>query len=194
MKETNKPLLWSSTVLAATGSGAAMAQDASAFQGFYGGLTYGFSSGEENDAGYTVGDGNNLGFFAGYTHAFGSFTLGGEVHYTTGRFDVDTDLGIDNGYEANDLVDLKARAGMVFNSNIHAYGFVGYSQVHTSEYNADENEHSGLNYGVGVEYQVMDRVNLGLEYIQRDFGDDDDGAYTDTRAISTIALRVGFQF
>lgn len=187
MAELNKPIMWSSTVLAAAAGGDALAQ--SSFEGLYGGVSYGLNTSDENSLGYSYNSGN-AAVFLGYDKQINNFTIGGEIAYTIGGVGLDQ-FSID-GYEANNVLDLKARIGTNFN-RVHLYGVVGYSMADIdSGYGGGSESASGLNFGVGADFAVTERITVGIEYLRRNF--EDTGDYATTDSLSTVGLRVGFRF
>lgn len=180
-------------------TGAALAQSAD-WTGVYVGATYGATS--DNDDQFNGGvlvrgldyDGHGLGLFAGFNSQRGNLVYGAELGvapYTTD--DPANHIGARERY-----IDIKGRLGYATGKAL-VYGVLGFSTATTIESpgNVDIGT-SGMNYGLGVDYQVTDRFFMGVEMLQRNL----DGDYTssgfpgwtfDTRSQS-LSLRGGFRF
>jgi outer membrane immunogenic protein len=173
----------------------APAPQAMDWSGFYGGLGYGSSSG---DIDFTpaparaLDSGNAASVFAGYLWQRDNFVFGGELAYTSLKDNVVTGFPT---FELKNSIDLKGRLGLAANRMLF-YGVVGYSMASYDE-GAGDWDPSGMSYGLGVDYQVSNRMTLGLEYLARDLsGDNPDGLglqEVDVK-LDTLSLRVGFQF
>jgi Outer membrane protein beta-barrel domain len=185
MANLKQPLMLASGVVAAATGASAQ----SALDGFYAGVSFGEFTADETSAGYDGFDGAaGTAVFIGYDHAFSTFFVGGELAYNLGNLESSDTF---EDYSGSGLLDMKVRFGKDFDK-IKVYGFAGYSKMQSDEYSGVT--FSGANYGLGAAYALNDSTDVGLEYIKRNFGDSEDGAYTDSRTLSTISLRVGFNF
>jgi len=138
--------------------------------------------------------GKQLGVFAGYNFNVGSFVLGGEAAYLKGQIAFDAYPA----YYVDNMLDLKLRAGKSFGP-VLVYGVVGGSFSHYQRNTFETISTSGFNYGAGVDYQVSDRIFVGLEYLARDLM-----SAPSTRRIvpktnyrhvlGSVQLRVGMRF
>ncbi|MBL1436295.1 MAG: porin family protein [Rhodobacteraceae bacterium] len=169
------------------------------WNGFYAGAQVGFAQGALDVYGNGVYDyglpteGTLYGGFAGYNIQRGNFVFGGEAAYGFGKLE-------DGSHTlwTEDHIDLKARAGYSL-GNALVYGFAGYSMASMMESAiAVPQTIGGVNYGIGVDYQINNGLFVGLELIGRAFsGDFDPNVYPGFTAegpIDSINLRVGKQF
>ncbi len=138
--------------------------------------------------------GKQLGVFAGYNFNVGSFVLGGEAAYSKGQIAFDAFPA----YYVDNMFDLKLRAGKSFGP-VLVYGVVGGSFGSYTRNTFETLSSSGFSYGAGVDYQVSDRIFVGLEYLSRDIM-----SVPSTRRIvpkttyrqvlGSVQLRVGVRF
>lgn len=166
------------------------------WSGPYVGLSYGRTSGTSTFTGpdffYDLEDGSAAGIYGGYLWQRNNFVYGAELAYSNLN---DTLL---TGFteEVTDALDIKARFGYASN-RILMYGVLGWSQINYDRPAvSDSGDFSGMNYGIGVDYAVTNRLGLGLEYLTRDVdGDSLNGAgQTQQFDLDTISLRVGLSF
>ncbi|MDP2063968.1 MAG: outer membrane beta-barrel protein [Phaeovulum sp.] len=171
----------------ALGSVAAPAA-AQQWSGAYVGGAVGLSGGGFNyNANYGDFNGGNAQLFAGYNVPFGNLVLGGELAVTLGEV---VTSNLDDYLKS--LADLKLRLGTTYGSML-VYALVGYS-AGTSQYEAASNNFHGLNYGVGLDYGVNDRMFVGAELLARNIVDDSGLGYLDTRPMTTLSIRAGLRF
>ena len=173
-------MLATSAVAAASSAGHAQ----SALDGFYGGVSYGQFTSETDSYGSYFGTKALAGVYAGYDYNLGNLFVGGEVAYSFGSLTDD-----DYGTDADSFLDVKVRLGRDFDA-VKVYGFVGASRYDNEYMGATE---SGRNYGFGASMDISPRMDMGLEYIKRDFGSPS-SEYSDVRGLSTVSLRLGFKF
>ncbi|MDP1668269.1 outer membrane beta-barrel protein [Phaeovulum sp.] len=172
----------------ALGSVAAPAA-AQQWNGAYVGGAVGLSGGGFNyNANYGDFNGGNAQLFAGYNMPFGNLVAGGELAVTLGQV-VTSDT---NNTYLKTLADLKLRLGTTYGSTL-VYALVGYSAGTSFAYGGDNNFH-GLNYGVGLDYGVNDRMFVGAELLARNIVDDSGLGYLDTRPMTTLSIRAGLRF
>mgnify|MGYP001820791062 CR=1 FL=1 len=168
------------------------------FSGFYGGLEYGraSSSGDvaltlappapPNVTRRTFNDGDAFGVFVGYNRQNGNFVYGGEFRYLSF-----SDVSVFN-FEIDDVLDVRGRVGYAAGSFLF-YGALGWSWANTSVAASNGNL-DGMNYGVGIEYNVTERVMLGLDYTARNM----DGDFSPNAAydgdVETVTFRIGMRF
>ncbi len=179
-------------------SDAVSAQD---WAGAYAGLSLNSNSGTSPaqpyvyDEGYQMGSDATFGAFAGYRwNVSENLVMGVEVAMQSG-IDVEAPASYApvDGYSYSNLIDAKLSVGTPVGKAL-VYGFAGVSsgnlETPWDEYNA-----SGANFGVGVDYQVNDRISVGLEYITRNMtGYTSGGNPDDLKNASTISLRTSFKF
>lgn len=187
MDQMKNPLMLASGALAAASVGTG-ADAQSIPDGFYAGLSLGDYVGANNDDGYSWDGSSRGGVFVGYDRDFGNFFVGGEVALTLGG-DL-TVYGADP-YTGSNLVDYKIRFGKEFGST-KLYGFAGYSTLDAVDDTGDLSL-SGMNGGLGMSHAIKSNIDIGLEYTRRDL-DDSAAYYTATDNLSTVALRLSFQF
>jgi opacity protein-like surface antigen len=176
---------------------------ATSWSGFYAGGQVSTSTGTgsyyENDVLITTFvnaglNGPQAGIFAGYNFDVGSFVLGGELAYSKGRIAFDAFPA----YYVDSVLDLKLRAGKSFGS-VLVYGVVGGSFANYTRNTFETLSTSGVNYGAGVEYQVSDRVFVGLEYLARDIMSENSTVNTVPKTnyrqvMGSIQFRAGMRF
>jgi opacity protein-like surface antigen len=164
--------------------------EAQGFEGAYGGLSYGFNSGEPDES---LGDfypysGGSVGLFAGYNFAVGDFIVGPELGWT--REANADDNGFYTNYNASDIIDLRMRAGTTF-GNTMVYGAVGFARA-TGNKGPFSDTLNGYSIGVGLEVNVSPNVFLGADITRRNFNTD--AKYFDNGHLTTAAVRIGFRF
>jgi outer membrane immunogenic protein len=152
-----------------SGAAAASAADAGAvddWSGFYVGGSVGMLGGYApflDGEGYELSNDATLGGFVGYNVDMGSWVLGAEVAYQGS-----TDFDYSTDYQINKIADLKIRAGLKLSENMLAYGFGGLSGGDATNYDASEDySFWGANFGVGIDFMVIDRVTVGAEITGR---------------------------
>ncbi len=177
---------------------AASAAASTDFAGGYVGLSYGHVSGDVTETlslfgGSTASidldiDGDQAhGIFAGYNWQRGSLVYGAELTaWAVGA-------PIVGPIELTSLTDIRGRVGFAADNALF-YGAVGWS------WGTWENTSSGFDigvdghsFGLGVEYNVTERLFVGLDYTARSM--DGSGPAIDLDMdVSTVALRGGFRF
>ena len=95
-------------------------------------------------------------------------------------------------------IDLKLRVGYSVGQAL-IFGFGGYSTATIYEdLNTEPMPVSGINYGVGMDYQLNDRFFVGADYTIRDLsGDFNQNIFPDYTAegpVSSVSLRLGARF
>ena len=150
--------------------------------GFYVGGSLGYAEGSEDDSTVFEDDGATYGIHAGYDYDFGNFVLGAELELS--GFDVS-----DGGNDIDSVSRAKLRAGY------DAGAFLPYLTVGVASLDIggglDAND-TGSFYGVGMDYMLNDRIRLGGEVLQHEFGNFDNTGL-DFEA-TTASVRVAFQF
>ncbi len=151
-----------------------------------------YNLGVEYDGPWAL-EGTQYGAFAGYNTQVGTYIVGGEIAYSSGSIFM-TNYPAD---EFTDFIDLKARAGVAFDSAL-AYGFVGYSIGSWVDGGfGDTMSSSGMNYGAGLDFLVTDQVFVGAEFIFRDLLSDPYPSSSNTTSgvgLQSIAIRAGMKF
>ncbi|WP_040671506.1 outer membrane protein [Rhodobacter ferrooxidans] len=164
------------------------------WSGFYAGLGYGVSSGDIDftnpDVANKLDDGHAASAFVGYLVQRDALVYGAELAYT--GLDKNTVTGFAD--EIDQTIDLKGKVGYAANRALF-YGVLGYS-VASFDTAGGSWDPAGVNYGLGMDYLVTDRMTVGLEYLARDLtGDNPDGLGQQAKIdLDTVSLRVGFQF
>lgn len=178
------------------------------WQGFYAGGQFALGQGELES--YINGvqatdlftEGSLYGGFMGYNFQTGNLVFGAEASYMLGEL-ADPSA---NPHEltTEGFLDLKARAGYATGSFL-LFGFAGYSTATIPEIPGTQQipsipslPLSGLNYGVGVDYQINDRIFVGVDYTMRNLAGDLDQTswpgWTIEGPISTLGFRLGANF
>ena len=182
------------TILAGAGAGSALAQDASRWGGFYGGLSVAAFGGFEDFEPFGTDDynliGTSFGVFGGYTYASGAMAYGAEIALNSGDA-YEQDLAGGDGYpEYNytNTFELKGRVGYA-TGNALVYGTLGYV-FGEYEYSGTFYDADGVLYGLGVDYALNDRFFAGVEYVRRDLETD----YPTKAGVNTLTIRGGVSF
>ncbi len=128
--------------------------------------------------------------FAGYLMQRGNVVYGGELAYSQG--DDATIVGFASE-SLGTMLDLKARVGMTANNALF-YGVLGYSKVDYHFGSVGNQETAGLNYGVGVDFAVSNRLFLGAEYLVRKTDGDANLGLTRNLDLNTFGVRLGLSF
>lgn len=173
-----------------------------AWDGFYGGGLVAFETGEQtyfSGAGGSNGphdlEGITYGAFLGYSFQRGELVYGAEAAYALGE--VPSDVPSTFGANYSSFVDLKARAGYAVGDAL-IYGVLGGSLgVWEDRTGPPETAStSGMNYGLGIDYQITDQFFLGAEYLVRDLsGEFDEPSDVSIETINQSAqIRVGLRF
>jgi len=138
----------------------------------------------EPDTGY--------GGFIGFNVVRGSLVFGAEVDYDPTIFGI---VGTSDSSRLFDMVDLKARAGVSFGKAL-VYGVVGYSTATYLDVPLIPYPVSGLDYGVGVDYMITNKIFVGAEYLARNMSGVDIGfpARSTQSDVQTIQIRAGINF
>lgn len=190
---------------AVTGDAEAQAPD-----GFYGGLSFGtaVASDVETDSfgpySFDFG-GSSAGAFAGYNMALGdNWFVGGELAYMHGLdLDVEGPFGIDPyGFaDLENVFDARIRFGTVFDrATVYtAFGVTWASapNMDSIKGGSDSVTTSGLNIGVGMEYDVTDRIFIGGDIVHRQLRSVDDNSadeFFPGGDATTVSIRAGFRF
>ena len=169
----------------------------SSFAGAFGGLEYGGarSSGDLTIAtiggptfvpGISFDDDDTFGVFAGYNFQSNRFVYGAEARYLT--FSDFNSLP----FEIDGILDIRGRAGLATGSFLF-YGTLGWSWAFTSSFTTD-GDLDGLNYGLGVEFNVTDRLMISLDYTFRDMQGDFNRNVAYDGDVETLSGRVGLRF
>lgn len=170
------------------------------WSGSYVGLSYG-----RNSAGVLFGvgfatdleDGQELGVHGGYLFQSGQLVYGGELSYASVSGAL-LENGSGNDEEIKHVLDVKARVGFAANRALF-YGVLGYSSANLIDEvpPIQESDLDGFAAGIGAEFAVTDRLNVGLEYLTRDLSGDyafgGPGATIDVN-VDTLTLRAGLSF
>ncbi len=174
----------------------------SAWEGFYAGGLVGWETGEQNyfsGGAFSNGpwglEGVNYGAFAGYSFQTGSLVYGAEASYALG--DIDSDIPSSFGANYASFFDIKARAGYAVGDAL-VYGVLGGSLGKWEDRTGppDTASATGVNYGLGVDYQINDSVFVGAEYLVRDLtGDFENDPSVGIDSLTQSAqIRVGLRF
>lgn len=173
-----------------------------AWEGFYIGASSAYENGDQSylsGGAFSNGPweihGSTFGAFAGYNFQAGPMIYGAEAAYLIG--DVGSAIPSEFGANYARFLDIKARAGYALGDAM-LYGVVGQSLgVWEDRVGPPETTiTSGLNYGLGVDYQITERFFLGAEYLVRDLSADFD-APSDVGVVTqsqSAQIRVGLRF
>jgi len=162
------------------------APDVGAFDGFYVGAAAGRAMGDGTP--FDFGDGTAYGAVVGYSMQRGSLVYGVELGHSA----VD---GLNVGpIDIDRVTDLRGRLGHV-TGDLMVYGALGWSWSHAEHSTTGaEGDLDGANFGVGLEYNVNERLFVGADYTLRDVSGIY-GAATDMDVdLNSLSLRVGFRF
>lgn len=166
------------------------------WEGFYGGATVGSAiggratyKGTGSDSSYSMGSGS-YGLFGGYNMQTGKYVYGVEAALQATDYDLDDASG-----HFNNMLDLKARAGMAYDKAL-PYVFVGYSRGQWKNGGGLSNDDAeGVNYGVGVDYALTDKWQVGAELIRRELDTNLDGGNGSVEPhFNTLAVRAAYRF
>ena len=146
--------------------------------GGYAGL--GFGNLDVDGSGAANGDDLTFGAHVGYDYDFGQFVLGGELELDG------TDLELNGAGDVDSVLRLKLRGGYDLGSTL-LYVTAGVADVETSL-----GSDSGAFGGVGLAYQVNERVYVGGELLHHEFNNIS-GSGVDADATS-IGVRGGIRF
>ncbi|NBO21314.1 MAG: porin family protein [Rhodobacteraceae bacterium] len=128
------------------------------------------------------GSGFAYGVNGGYRYDFGQFVAGAEYAYDTTGINAGAGVGLDHSNT------LKLQAGYDLGQTL-VYGTVGTERAHFS---GGAGSQDGLVAGVGVDYQLSDRMTAGAELLRHNYGSfDGTGIGVDG---TTVAAKVGFRF
>lgn len=162
--------------------------------GFYAGALVSFDSGDVQAYNNgtpttfaTLEPTTGFGGFVGYNKQVNALVFGGELAYTAG--DV-----VATGFPSSfytDRIDLKARAGYSF-GRVLAYAVVGYSFADFEDESTNFPS-SGMNYGVGVDVMINNRLFVGAEYLMRDLSGDN-SSFTIDGNLNSAIIRAGLKF
>jgi outer membrane immunogenic protein len=155
------------------------------WSGAYAGAQIGYGDVDSNGGGL---DGNGVlgGVHAGYRWDLGTFVAGAELSYDKANID----LGATAGNELDDVSALKLTAGREFGNSL-IYGALGGAHASATVGGAELSD-SGLVFGLGVDHAISDRITVGGELLQHQFGNFD-GTGTDLDA-TTLKAKVALQF
>lgn len=164
------------------------AQTQDGFGGFYGALEFGTVDGSiSSGAVLPFDEGTALGLVGGYNWQSGAFILGGELRVLRAE-----GLNAPTGDAYRTIYDLRGRAGYAM-GNFMAYGAVGFSQGTVLPGTPTEFDSDGMNFGIGVEYNISEQFFLGADLTRRDLSGSSPLTTFDLEA-DTLSLRGGFRF
>ncbi len=181
---------------------------AQSFDGLYAGISLNNVGGDsalnfdDDDENYQLNADAAVGAFVGYNHSLANgMIVGAELSFIADIDGNDTPStpndGEDGAYDTW-LLDTKFKLGTEISAGsmpIMLYGFAGVSLLAgNSAASSDYGTSGGMNFGLGAELNVTDKMFVGLELIGRQMqGYAYDGT-EDSRQNHTIALRGGFRF
>lgn len=138
--------------------------------GFYAGLQFGRTSGDWIGAsGATVSSDSagSYGFHIGYAHDLGQWVVGAELDHDRAELTYSIPIaggGAVAGTEEHGITRLKLRAGYDLGPAL-AYATIGIAELDSSILDYD----TGTVTGLGVAWQAMPDVVMGLELLDHDF-------------------------
>lgn len=165
------------------------------WSGFYAGGTVAYGGGDMEyrnpGASWVIEDETGFGAFAGYNWQRGSLVYGAEL----GVLQYD---GFPGGFSSESfdmMIDLKGRVGFAAGRAL-VYGFVGYTMGGYDIPGSGSWDVDGMNYGVGVDVAVYERMFVGVEYMVRDLEADATMTPLQTQEsdLDMVQLRVGWRF
>jgi outer membrane immunogenic protein len=161
------------------------------WSGPYIALTYGRVGGEISDSltTYDYEDGKQAGIVLGYNFQRGNLVYGGELGYSSVSDAVVIGGGGDDELES--FLDLRGRVGFSVGKAL-VYGALGYSTAKVTINGITGNSMSGTSYGLGVDYQMTERLFVGLDYTAREL--DGDEPFAIDTSTDTVSLRLGLSF
>ncbi len=163
------------------------------WSGPYVGIGYGRTSGDLSynpGFAYSLNNGSAGSIFAGYLVQNGSLVYGGELAYSRGNDTYAEGYPLEN---VDQMIDLKGRLGYAANNALF-YGVLGYSSIKYKEVLGGYRT-NGINYGLGVDYAVSNRVTIGIEYLVRNTdGSSQNLGQTANLDVNTVTLRLGYSF
>ena len=170
------------------------------WSGAYAGLAAGTANGDMQYFVYDAPDtreavdGSLTGLFAGFNVQRGNMVYGGELAYSKGNVEYDTDYGFTS------FLDLKGKLGYASQKTL-VYAVLGLTKGEWTEEGFDSISGTGVAYGAGVDFAVSDRMTVGLEYLWRNFDTENFASAVPQIAntnvegdFGTLSLRVGFRF
>ena len=145
-----------------------------------------------NVTAYAMSTSPLYGAFAGYNMQNGAMVYGVELAYSVGELSFD---GYPDDF-INSFFDAKVRVGYAAGQAL-IYAVAGGT---AGQYIEEEDPYfidfTGINYGVGVDYKINDKMFAGIEYLMRDVG----GEYRDYPLergdfqTQSIQARIGYKF
>jgi outer membrane immunogenic protein len=162
---------------------------AEGFDGFYAGASMSANSGFLGDNStspdYDVNSGMSGGLFAGHNWVLGNnLVVGLEFAASIGEIS-------SPDYTMDQVWDVKARAGYSFGKSM-VYGFAGMTQSNLSDISGDvDYNSSGVNFGLGIEYMVTDKISIGAELMRRDLHS---AGYYENAKIDSASFRATLRF
>ncbi len=177
----------SAAAISAVTAGAAAAQDATDWQGFYGGFQFDIASPEVDGAPVQLGTGHGGSLFVGYNHAIdANWVVGGELSY--GQV---SGIPIVPGIELDmeDVITLRGRAGYALGNSL-IYGSLGYQQADLTILGTTVDA-DGVVFGLGFETMLTETVSARIEYNRSDL--DLDGVPAGIEG-NTVSIGVAMHF
>lgn len=116
---------------------------------------------------------------ARYLYDLGTFVVGAELSFDR--------VSSDEADDDTDMIRLRGRVGYDFGK------FMPYVTLGAAHVSDDDVSENGISYGIGDEYRVTEKFNLGLEYSRTTFTDVDntDGLDFD---VDLIQIRGSYRF
>ncbi|MEH6737823.1 MAG: outer membrane beta-barrel protein [Sulfitobacter sp.] len=123
---------------------------------------------------------DSVGLHTGYLYDLGTFVVGGELSFDR----VSSDEADDDD---TDMIRLRGRVGYDLGK------FMPYVTLGAAHVSDDDVSKNGISYGIGAEYRVTEKFNLGLEFSRTTFNDVDnnDGLNFD---VDLIPIRGFYRF
>ncbi len=111
------------------------------------------------------GSGGQLGAFAGYTHDFGQFVVGGEValNFSSLKPDFAVLPGVSSGRTVKQTTEMKLRVGFDGGA-VLPYVVAGQAWQSIGVATGATQNYRGMSYGVGVDYKVTSNIVAGAEF------------------------------
>lgn len=138
------------------------------------------------------GSGAQFGVFAGYTHDFGQFVLGGEAALNRSSINLAlTPTGSPAPREVTQTTEVKLRAGYDAGS-VMPYAIVGYAWQ-TVDVPGGDQDYSGMSYGIGLDYVLRSGLVAGAEVLTYRLENDNPASSLKTDSMA-LNLRLSYRF
>lgn len=154
--------------------------------GFYVGAQYGYGNLTSGGAGVD-GNGGIGGLHAGYRYDFGKAIVGAELDYNFSSFDLGNNLP---DTTLDSVARLKLMAGYdLGRALVYVTGGAAYAEATVL---GNETQGNGYFGGLGMDYKLTEKVNVGAELLGHRF-EEFDNSNIDLEAV-TLQAKVAYRF